>query len=131
MSTKSNQQLRRFGLIVGLGLSIIGTVSWYRGHSTAPLVMWSIAVGLVLLGLVYPPALRPVEKGWIRFGNVLGWINTRIILTLLFALVVTPIGAIARLFRDPLNRRLDPNAQSYWISRTPGPVRPETYERQF
>lgn len=128
---KTNKQLRRFGLIVGLGLTIIASISWYRGHTWAPLVFWSAAALLLLLGLVYPPALGPVEKGWIRFGNLLGWINTRIILTLLFALVVTPIGALARLFHDPLDRRFNEDKSTYWLPRKAAPARPEVYERQF
>ena len=75
--------------------------------------------------------LLEVEKGWIKFGNLLGWINTRIILTLLFALVVTPIGAISRLFRDPLDRRMGEDKPTYWLPRKMSPVRPESYERQF
>jgi len=131
MADKTNKQLRRFGFVVGLGLAVVASISWYRGHTTAPLVLWSAAAALLLLGLVYPAALRPVEKGWIKFGNALGWINTRIILTLLFALVVTPIGALARLFRDPLDRRLDEGKGTYWLPKKPSPARPEAYERQF
>jgi hypothetical protein len=131
MAIKTNKQLRRFGLVVGLGLTIVASISWYRGHTTVPCVLWSGAALLLLLGLIYPPALGPVEKGWMKFGHVLGWINTRIILTVLFALVVTPIGAVARLFRDPLDRRLNDDKPTYWLPRKSAPGRPEAYERQF
>lgn len=131
MADKTNKQLRRFGFVVGMGLAVVAGISWYRGHTAAPLVLWSASAVLLLLGLAYPPALAPVEKGWIKFGNALGWINTRIILTFLFALVVTPIGALARLFRDPLDRRFDEHKTTYWLLRKPAPARPESYERQF
>lgn len=131
MTDKSNKQLRQFGLVVAVGLTVVGGISWYRGHTTVPLVLWSAAALLLLFGLVYPRALAPVEKAWLKFGNVLAWVNTRIILTLLFALVVTPIGAVARLFRDPLNRRFDGDTTTYWLPKKAAPARPETYERQF
>jgi len=131
MVAKTNKQLRRFGLVVGLGLALVASISRYRGHTSVPFVLWSAAAVLMLLGFIHPPALGPVEKVWLKFGNALGWINTRIILTLLFALVVTPIGAVARLFRDPLNRRFDENKTTYWLSKNAAPARPESYERQF
>jgi hypothetical protein len=131
MAAKTNKQLRRFAMIVALGLAVVASISWYRGHTSVPYVLWSGAALLLLLGLVYPPALGPVEKGWMKFGHVLGWINTRIILTVLFALVVTPIGAVARLFRDPLDRRLNDDKPTYWLPKKSGPGRPEAYERQF
>ncbi len=131
MVAKTDKELRRFGLVVALGLAVVASISWYRGHTSVPLVLWSAAAVLLLLGLVYPPALGPVERVWMKFGNALGWVNTRIILTLLFALVVTPIGAVARLFRDPLDRRFDEDRTTYWLPKKAAPARPEVYERQF
>jgi len=131
MSAKTNKELRRFGIVVAVGLTVVASISWYRGHSLVPFALWLAAALLLLLGLVFPPALAPVEKGWMKFGMLLGWINTRIILTLLFALVVTPIGAVARLFRDPLNRRFDEEKNTYWLPKPTAPVQPERYERQF
>ena len=56
-------------------------------------------------GLVAPRLLAPVERGWMRFAEVLGRINTRIILTLLYCVVITPVGWIVRRWRDdPLDR---------------------------
>lgn len=123
-------RLRKFSLIVGGGLTLVALVSWYRGHDTVPLVMWSAAGALILMGLVYPRSLRPVEKGWLAFGHALGWVNTRVILTLVFVLVVVPVGLVMRLFRDPLDRKMKDGRSSYWIVRDQVPT-PESYERQF
>ncbi len=125
-----SSRLRRFSLVVGGGLTLVGLISWYRGHDTVPLVLWFVAGALVLAGLVYPRSLRPVEKGWMAFGHALGWVNTRIILTLLFALVVVPVGLVMRLFRDPLDRKMRDGRTSYWITRGQA-ASPESYERQF
>jgi hypothetical protein len=125
-----SSRLRRFSLVVGGGLTLVGLISWYRGHDTVPLVLWSLAGALVLAGLVYPRSLGPVEKGWMTFGHALGWVNTRIILTALFVLVVVPVGLVMRLFRDPLDRKMRDGRSSYWIARGQAPS-PQSYERQF
>jgi hypothetical protein len=65
------------------------------------------------------------------FAMVLGHVNTRIILTALFYLVMTPVGMIMRLFRDPLDRSLDDRDASRWIKREREPVDVARYERQF
>ena len=64
-------------------------------------------------------------------AGVLGHVNARIILTLVFFLILTPIGIVMRLFRDPLNRRLGDGSESNWTKRTVEPVDPARYEQQF
>jgi hypothetical protein len=127
----SASQLRRFGVTVGVGLSLLGLLSWYRGHAAVPSVLWFVGGILALLGLVVPSLLRPVQKVWMGLALILGWINTRIILGALFYLVFTPTGVLMRLFRDPLNRSMQPNGTTYWSRREVQPLDPQTYERQF
>jgi hypothetical protein len=127
----SRSQLRRFGITVAVGLACIGFLSWYRGHTNAPAVLWTIATLFFLSGLIFPDLLRRIEKGWMGLALVLAWVNTRIILTLLFYAVITPIGVIMRLFRDPLDRRLHDGRVSYWVPKKPEPFDPKRYENQF
>jgi hypothetical protein len=95
-------------------------------------VIWSLAGLLAAAGLLVPRALGPVERWWLRLGLVLAWVNTRIILTVLFYLVVTPIALVMRIFRDPLDRRLAADATTYWHRRAPRPDNPAAgYEHQF
>jgi Saxitoxin biosynthesis operon protein SxtJ len=125
-----NRQLRSFGLIVGGIFGVIGL--W-------PLVMhggdprwWSVVVAAVLLatGAVYPKALLCVYKVWMALGHVLGWVNTRIILGLIFYGVVTPIGLIRRwLGKDAMGKEFRPDLLSYRIPRTPRP--PSHLKRQY
>ena len=101
----SNKQLRQFGLLVGGIFAVIGL--WpmvLRGQNPR---LWSLvpAVLLILPALVYPRSLRFVHRGWMVIGEVLGWINTRIILGTLFYTLVTATGLIMRLSgKDPMNR---------------------------
>jgi len=127
----SRSELRKFGLTVGIAFVLLGTVSWWRGHEIPPRVLWAVGIGLVVPGLLAPELLRPVHRGWMAFALVLGRVNTRIILTLLYYVAVTPIGALMRLFRDPLNRALGDRAASQWIKRPQKPVERAAYERQF
>jgi hypothetical protein len=80
---------------------------------------------------VAPLVLAPVERGWMRFAEVVGRVNTRIILTLVYALVFTPIGLVRRALRDPLDRRMRDGRASVWIRRPPAPVDPARYRQQF
>ena len=118
MNSTSTEIPRRaitsFALIVsGALLAIAAYQRWRGAEPWVVIALVSIAAVLSLLSAIAPSLLRPVYRGWMRFGEVLGWINTRIILTLVFFLVVTPIGLLMRLFgRSPMEpaRRGD----SYW-----------------
>ena len=127
----SNAELRKFGLTVGGAFAILGAISWWRGHELPPRVLWTVAGLLIVPGALYPAILGPVQRAWMAFATVLGHINTRIILTVLFYLVMTPVGLILRLFRDPLDRSLRDRRDTQWIKRESGPIEPERYERQF
>jgi hypothetical protein len=129
--SRTPAELRRFGFTVGgVFLALAGLSAW-RGHTAAPLVMAGLGAALVLPALVVPRVLRPVEHGWMAFAAVLGAINTRIILTLVYVVIVTPIGWLRRLGGDPLNRRLGSDAASHWIKRAHETADVERYRKQF
>jgi Saxitoxin biosynthesis operon protein SxtJ len=131
MTDKSTRRLRRFSLVVSAGLAIIGLLSWYRGHTTLPFILWSTSGILSLAGLLWPSLLLPVEKGWMALAMILAWLNTRIILGLLFFAAFAPTGIIMRFFRDPLDRRLRDGRPTYWIRKPSGAFDPKSYEKQF
>lgn len=127
----SNAELRKFGLTVGAAFALFGAISWWRGHELPPRILWTIAGLLIVPGLIAPAILGPVQRGWMAFAMVLGHVNTRIILTIMYYLVMTPVGLIMRLFRDPLDRSLKDTRDSQWVRREQQPVEPARYERQF
>ena len=131
MQPVTQPSLRRFGLTVGGVFLLLGCVSWWRGHEVAPRIMWVLGAPLFTLGLIAPSLLGPVERAWMAMAEVLGRINTRIILTTLYYLVVTPIGALRRRTSDPLNRRMHDGAASNWTKRERVPVDPARYRHQF
>ena len=116
------KHLRSFGLIVGGIFALIGVwpVVW-RGQ---PLRLWSLTLGglLLVLGLVLPRSLTQLYRLWMTVGEVLGWINTRVILGAIFYLLFTPMGLYMRLRgKDPMRRTLVPEAESYRVVRQPRP----------
>ena len=131
VAARTPRELRKFGVTVGGVFLLLGLVSWYRGHVTPPRVMWTLGVALVVPGLLVPSVLGPVERGWMRMAAVLGYVNTRIILGVLFYVVFTPTGFVLRRFRDPMTRRIDPAASTHWIKRERQPVELSRYRQQF
>lgn len=107
--------LRKFGLMVGGVFCLLGAFLLWREVSWAVVFLW-IGAPLVVLGAIYPRILRPVYIGWMTLAVVLGAFMTRVLLTLFFFIVLTPVGLFFRLIgRDALHRTLDRDAASYWI----------------
>jgi hypothetical protein len=125
------KDLRNFGLVMCTALAILGGALWYKGKDTYTIFL-SIAAAFGVLGLVLPSLLRPLQKAWMVFAVIMGFIMTRLILSLLFYVVFTAIGGIARLFgKQFLNLKMDRSQTSYWIKRKPQPFDKSHYERQF
>lgn len=127
--------LRKFGLVVGAVLAGIAVVTTWR-HGGA-WTGWGVGLGvvgtaLVVLGLAAPAALRPVHRVWMGLALVLGHVMTRVLLTLVFVLLVLPIGLVLRLAgRDLLHRRIERDAASYWVRRPAPEPAAERMKRYF
>ena len=116
------KQLRSFGLTVGGIFALIGFWPVIFRHQDPR--WWAVVVAgcLLIPAVAYPNSLFWPYKGWMAVGHVLGWINTRIILGVIFYGIVTPIGVIRRwLGKDPMGRRLSPDIDSYRVTRKPRP----------
>ena len=118
---KKLAQLREFGFILSGGLSLIfGVIGpWLRNHP-APIWLWMVNSILVAFALLAPKTLAPIEKLWLRLGNVLGAINSRIILTIVFYGLFTPMGIAMRIKgHDPLGRKMNSSLKSYRATTKP------------
>jgi hypothetical protein len=114
--TKSD--LRKFGFIMGGMFALIfGLIFPWIGDKTKDTwPMWPFIVMAVfwVVALVAPQILRPVNDIWLKIGNVLGFINTRIILGLMFFVMIFPLGMLLKVFgKDSMNRKLDKDADTY------------------
>ncbi len=121
---------RRFGLTLGLVFLVFGTVSWWRGHTVAPTVLWSLGGALVGLGLLIPGRLGPLFRAWMGLAHLLSKVTTPIFMGLLYFLVLTPVGLLRRTFgRSPLHARAD--GGSYWVKHEIRPDPQGAMKRQF
>ena len=124
-------QLRDFGLIMAGGLVLFFglLIPWIWGAEFARWP-WIAAAVFAVLGLLVPYVLRPLYQLWLAIGEVLGWINTRILLGVVFFVIIFPIGMFMRLFGyDPMSKRFNPQTKSYRIKSDCAPD--ERLERPF
>jgi len=128
----SEKQLKQFGLIMAGMFSFFAAVFLYK--------TWYVAVGflgiLILLflgmGLAAPMGLLTIYKKWMWFAKVIGNFNTKIILSITYFLVFTPIRIVSSVFRDdPLRREFEPEKDSYWLECERRDSDPKSYEKQF
>ena len=127
----TNAQARKSALAVAAVL--LGVAAWnlYRGRTTVVLICGALGAALAAGGLLVPPAARAFHTAWMRLAVLLGHVNSRVLLTLVYYLVVTPYGVVTRLVgRDPLRRR-GARARSYWVERKATRQAPEQFERLF
>ncbi len=112
---KSKKELRKFGLVMTIPLALIGGYLLWRGRALT-LYLLILAAFFLISGLLFPSILRPVERIWMKIAEIISAVMTRVILTLTFYLVITPIGLILRFMgKDLLGKKSEPNRKSYWV----------------
>jgi hypothetical protein len=127
----ADRDLRKFGLMVGGVFAGLGLLFLWRHKGFYPLFLWP-GVALAGFGLLWPRALKWVYIAWMSVAFVLGFVMAHVILTVLFYLMIAPMGLIARMFgKDFLRLKLDQNVATYWIPRERKAKSPAEYERQF
>ena len=110
-----NKELRDFGFIIGLGLPLlIGyLLPILSGHSFRIWTLW-IAIPAIIFASLSPRFLLVPYRMWMMLGNILGWINSRLILGLVFILVLQPIALIMRVSGyDPLKTKINTTKKTY------------------
>ena len=123
--------LRKFGITIGVILLIIaGFLFWKEKESSQ--ILLTFGVTLCILGIVIPFILKPIYWVWMIFATILGWIMTRVILSLLFYIIFTPIGLIPRFFgKQFLELKWDKSKISYWNYMNTKQLYEKIYEKQF
>lgn len=129
--SSTKKDCRSFGLLVGGVIVIIGLFLLWKSRPSTP---WFLGVGggLMLFGLVAPLLLKPLQKVWMTFAVLMSTVMTRLILLIMFYVVMTFIGRIARLFGAKfLALKPDKSIPSYWHKRPVAQFVPEQAEKQF
>jgi saxitoxin biosynthesis operon SxtJ-like protein len=124
------RQARKSTLVVAVVLALISAWQLYRGRPTASTVL-AVIVGVLLVCAAIPALAVRFHKYWMTLAGVLGYINSRIILGVLFYLLMTPVGLVLRATgHDPLGRRKG-KEPSYWRKRDATRQSREGYQRAF
>ena len=126
----SLKDLRKFGLTFLVILGLLAGLLFWRGSAATP---WFLALALIFgaWGLFWPGGLKPVYRAWMTFAIILGAVMARVLLTILYYLVVTPIGLIMRLFgKDILDTKMK-DRDSYWHKRPDEPYDPVRTEKMY
>lgn len=128
----AKRDLRNFALVMAVASALIAAYLWYVELEQGLRVMGGVAALFVFVGLVIPIGLKPLYIVWMALARVLAFVNTHLLLALVFYSLFTVIGGIMRLLgRDPLDRKLSADESSYWQRREPPLLAREHYERQF
>jgi len=127
--TKS--ELRKFGLTIGIFLLLIAGFLFWKQRPSFPYFAYS-GGGFALAGLIAPIVLKPIYKIWMSFAVVMGFVMTRVILTMLYFGLFTPMAVAAKMLgKDLLEERWNKNATTYWVKRPAVKYDPQTSENMF
>ena len=131
-SDPSEKQLRQFGLLMAGVFSFFGVVFIYKKWVIAAGVLGVLILFFSGMGLAAPMGLLSVNRKWMRFAEVVGNFNAKVILSLAYFLVFTPTRIISSAFReDPLRRKFELDKKSYWVDCEPRDSDLKRYEKQF
>ena len=123
--------LRSFGVTIGIILLLIAGFLFYKDKELFQIFLY-IAGTFIGFGLIIPIILKPIYIVWMVFAVFLGWFMTRVILSLLFYVIITPIGLIMRTFgKDFLDVKKESVQGSYWNKRDSNVEQNQNYEKQF
>jgi hypothetical protein len=128
---ETKKDLRKFGLTVGIVLVLIAAVLFYFEKSSS-VYFAVIGAVLILTAVIYPKILKLLNKIWMGLAIILGFVMSRVIIAILFYLVLTPIGLLAKLFgKKFMDLKYNKSAESYWEIRSIKEKKQLDYERQF
>ena len=122
---------RSFGIVFAVVFGLIGLFPLWSGGDVR---LWALAIALILVFTAYafPQVLRVPNRLWFRFGMLLNRVMSPVVMGIIFFGTVTPTGLIMRARgKDLLRERLEPGAESYWITPDPEHHRTSSMRRQF
>jgi hypothetical protein len=125
------KEIKSFARLVGTILLLLGAfLTWKQNSGGVPPLI--LGVLLWVFGQFAPKFLIPVQKVWMTLALMMGWVMSRVILTIFFYLVLTPIGVVLKLMRkDLLDVKIDKRVESYWKPKEIRELSPEDFEKQY
>ena len=125
------RKARKTALSVGAVLFTLALWSLYRHHPMRADCLGTGGAVLLLLGTFFPQYTVAFHNAWMKLAAALGFVNSRILLAIVFYGIFTPLGLMLKLSAwDPLNRRRK-KTSSYWVPRVSTRQPREQFERLF
>lgn len=116
----SRRARSRLALVLAGASALVAAYAAYRERAVAGWIAGATSAALALAALLAPDALRPFHRAWMALSFAMGWVTSRLLLTAIFALLVTPVAIVARLVgKRFLELKADPKRPSYWEKRDP------------
>lgn len=115
----SPKEIKKFGLVIMVALTIIAAIIYFNSRDLI-ILAWLLGSGIILLVFAFllPKVLVPIYKIWMSFAFILGSIISRVILTILFYFIITPIGITIKILgKDILSLKIEREKESYWIKK--------------
>ncbi|HMV43718.1 MAG TPA: SxtJ family membrane protein [Leptospiraceae bacterium] len=126
------KELKSFSLGGGLLLSALAGFFYYKEKIEIAYVFAALGLAFLFIRLINFKWITPVHTAWMKFAHILGVVNTRIILFIVFILTVVPISLLLKIFRkDILDKNLQKEAVTYWNDRPKKELNIKHYERHF
>lgn len=125
------KELRNFGFTIGIVLLLIAGVLFYKNNNL--FISFAYIAGVfIVLGFLFPQLLKPIYFIWMIFAVVIGWIMTRLILSILFFVIISIIRLVAGIFgKSFLKLNISKDSKSYWNHRFSDVEMSQDYEKQF
>jgi len=120
--------LKMFAIIWSAIFVVVGVVPLLKGQDIR---VWAIVVAMVfsIIAFTKPQILTPFYKVWMKFGEFMGRIMSKIIMFILYFGIFTPVAIFLKIIgKDLLNKKVDKSQKSYWIERE---TQPQSMKHQF
>ncbi len=122
-----NRQERSFGIVFGIFFGLFGLYFFLNGSHFLSFV--GISLIFFIFSIIFPRYLKKPRALWLKFGDFISKVITPIILLFIFITLIVPTSIILKILRfDPLNKRIDKKAKTYWIERK---IPPQSFDNQF
>ena len=115
---KSKENNKGFGILFFIVFLLVGLWPLLKGNSPR-IYFFPIAVLFLILGLINSKILTPLNKTWVKFGELLGAIIAPIVMGLVYFFILTPLSFLVRITgKDLLNVKFSNKFKTYWIKRS-------------
>jgi hypothetical protein len=129
--TEARRALEFALILAGAGVAFAGLALW-RHHATRAALFAGAGLGALALALAVRPLWLAFFRAWMKLAEGMGWVMTRVLLTVFYFLLVTPFGLIRRLSGKPtLDTTWRTGRRTYWIDKEPVPSTIERYKKRY